>query len=110
MPPRAFITSFEDGDAVPRGAPVALRGIALGGDCGVAKVEIQTNGAPVLATLEADHGPYSFRRWHAALPAGTTRFGSRCTNANGRTQPLAQAYNPSGYARDMVEMMSLKLT
>lgn len=109
MPPRAFVTNYEDGDSVPRGAPIELRGLALGGDCGVAKVEILNDGAPVQATLEADYGPYSFRRWRATLPAGTTRFGARCTNLRGRAQPFEQAYNPSGYARDLVEMMSIKL-
>jgi DMSO/TMAO reductase YedYZ molybdopterin-dependent catalytic subunit len=109
MPPRAFVTNYEDGDAVSRSAPLELRGIALGGDCGVGKVEVVSSGPPVLATLETDHGPYSFRRWRATLPAGTQGFGARCTNLRGVTQPLEQAYNPSGYARDMVEMMSLRL-
>jgi DMSO/TMAO reductase YedYZ molybdopterin-dependent catalytic subunit len=109
MPPRAFVTNFDEGDSVSRSTPIDLRGIAMGGDCGVAKVEILGGHAPVLATLEADHGSYSFRRWRATLPAGTSRFGARCTNVQGRTQPFEQAYNPSGYARDMVEMMSLRL-
>ncbi|CAM3091830.1 Sulfite:cytochrome c oxidoreductase subunit A [Sphingomonas antarctica] len=110
MPPRAFVTNFETGDAVPRGRSIELRGVALGGDCGVAKVELIGANAPVTATLEADHGSFGFRRWRATLPAGTSRFGARCTNVRGRTQPLAQAWNPSGYARDVVEMMDLKLT
>jgi DMSO/TMAO reductase YedYZ molybdopterin-dependent catalytic subunit len=109
MPPRAVVTNLEDGDSVRRGAPVELRGVALGGDCGVAKVEILGAAQPVLATLEADHGPYSFRRWRATLPAGTVRFGARCTNIQGRTQPLEQAWNPSGYARDVIEMMCVRL-
>jgi DMSO/TMAO reductase YedYZ molybdopterin-dependent catalytic subunit len=109
MPPRSFVTNLADGDTVSRNAPIELRGLALGGDCGVSKVEVVSSGAPVLATLETDHGPYSFRRWRATLPAGTTRFGARCTNMQGRTQPLEQAWNPSGYARDVVEMMSVTL-
>jgi DMSO/TMAO reductase YedYZ molybdopterin-dependent catalytic subunit len=107
MPPRAFITNLADGDSVPRDRPIELRGIAMGGDCGVAKVEILAGAAPVPASLESDHGPYSFRRWRAVLPAGTRRFGARCTNVKGVTQPLEQAWNPSGYARDVVTMMTV---
>ena len=108
MPPRAFITNYTDGDVVPRGASIELRGIALGGDCGVAKVEIVGAGVPILASLEADRGSFGFRRWRATLPAGASRVGARCTNRDGGVQPFEQAWNPSGYARDLVEMMSIE--
>ena len=108
MPPRAFITSHSDNETISRDQRIEVRGIALGGDCGIGRVEIVSSASPVLATLEADHGQFGFRRWRATLPAGTTRFGARCTNTRGHTQPLEQAWNPSGYARDVVDMLTIK--
>jgi len=34
--PRSFITNIRNGDSVPAGTPASARGIAFGGDCGVA--------------------------------------------------------------------------
>src|SRR5713226_499090 len=48
--PRSFITNIHSGDTVPVGASTQARGIAFGGDCGVARVE-----------LSADSG----QSWHA---------------------------------------------
>ena len=44
MIPRSFLTNFQTGDSVKAGAPVPVRGIAFGGDCGVAKVSLSTDG------------------------------------------------------------------
>lgn len=111
MAPRAWIT----GQSEVAGAPKALRGIAMGGDAAVAKVEIVGPDAdlPALeAILGPDEGKYGFRRWSITLPDGFTgsRIGPRCTNANGVTQPLEQGWNPSGYARDGVEFVDVKRT
>ncbi|MBA3896665.1 MAG: molybdopterin-dependent oxidoreductase [Sphingomonadaceae bacterium] len=101
MPPRSWITGQTNG------ATIALRGIAMGGDTGVAKVELLTGGATVAAALGPDQGKYGFRRWSAALPSHTGEVVVRCTNANGVTQPDAQAWNPGGYARNAVERIRL---
>ncbi len=108
MVPRAWITSHVDGAASPR----ELRGIAMGGDAGIAKVELLIEGDDrvIPALLGTDEGRYSFRRWSAVLPAGLIgerRIGPRCTNSNGVTQPLAQSWNPNGYARDGVEFIGM---
>ena len=117
MGPRSFITSHVDGASIPAGRPVELRGIAMGGDCGVAKVDILANGRTVPATLGPDRGPHSFRRWTASVPAPANpaaaspaaplTIGPRCTNINGITQPLEATWNPSGYARTVVETIEL---
>ncbi len=84
MPPRAFITNYADGDTVPRGASIELRGIALGGDCGVAKVEIVGAGVPILATLEADRGSF--------------RLSPLARNVARRTPPLRRALHQHAMA------------
>ena len=107
MPPRSFITSHADGDKVAAGAPLALRGIAMGGDSGVAKVEVLAGGRSYPAQLGPDEGEHGFRRWSVTLPATTGAVGPRCTNTKGVTQPPRPSWNPSGYARHCVEYITL---
>jgi DMSO/TMAO reductase YedYZ molybdopterin-dependent catalytic subunit len=107
MPPRSFITSHSDGAKVAAGAPIALRGIAMGGDCGVARVDVLAGGRSFPATLGPDEGEHGFRRWSVTLPAMTGPVGARCTNTKGITQPLEPSWNPSGYARHCVEYVEL---
>src|SRR3981081_1791244 len=60
--PRSFITNVTDATTVKPGEAVAVRGIAFGGDCGVAQVEVSTdeghNWQPT--QLGADQGTYGF--------------------------------------------------
>jgi DMSO/TMAO reductase YedYZ molybdopterin-dependent catalytic subunit len=109
MVPRAWITSHTDGARIPK----TVSGIAMGGDAGVARVELAIEGrkgAVIEAQLGPEAGKYGFRRWSAAVPQLDTdiRIGPRCVNANGVTQPLTQSWNPGGYARDGVEFIMLK--
>ncbi len=108
MIPRAWITSHADGARVAAGKPLALRGIAMGGDTGVAKVEVSIDaGRSWRETgLGPDEGKYSFRRYETELPApaaGPVTILSRCTNSAGVTQPMTANWNPSGYLRGVVE-------
>jgi DMSO/TMAO reductase YedYZ molybdopterin-dependent catalytic subunit len=107
MVPRAWITNHGDGDRIARGKPVELRGIAMGGDCGVAKVDVLVGNGIMAATLGPDEGAYSFRRWTLTLPEAAGRIGPRCTNVKAVTQPIEQGWNPNGYARGGVEFISL---
>jgi DMSO/TMAO reductase YedYZ molybdopterin-dependent catalytic subunit len=109
MPPRSWITSHADDARVAAGQSLALRGIAMGGDAGVARVDVLAGGRTIAATLEAEAGPFGFRRWSATIPAAAGPVAPRCTNSNGVTQPLEQAWNPSGYARNVVEPINLVL-
>ncbi len=110
MVPRAWITSHSDGARVPK----TVSGIAMGGDTGIAKVDliVQDGGGHIVAAqLGPEDGKYGFRRWTATLPElyADSRIGPRCTNANGVTQPLTQSWNPNGYARDGVEFITVKI-
>jgi DMSO/TMAO reductase YedYZ molybdopterin-dependent catalytic subunit len=107
MVPRSFVTSHADGARVPAGQPLTLSGIAMGGDCGVARVDVLAGGRNYPATLGPDEGAHSFRRWSVTIPAGTGPVGARCTNMKGVAQPLTASWNPSGYARNVVETIML---
>lgn len=112
MVPRSFVTNLEDGARVGAGKPLPLRGIAFGGDSGVAKVELSTDGGAHWreTLLDRDEGRYGFRRWTATLqppPHGMLPIMLRCTNTNGVAQPLEANWNPSGFMRNVVETISI---
>ena len=111
MPPRAFITSHADGAVVAKGQPLTIEGIAFGGDCALARVDLVGEGWEVPCTLGPDeHGPYAFRGWSVTLPNvpdNPNTLGARATNAKGAVQPDALAWNPSGYARNVIERITL---
>lgn len=112
MVPRAFVTNLVDGATVPAGQALAVRGLAMGGDQGVAKVELSTDGGRswTAARLDRDEGRYSFRRFEGRVVAptvGALRILARCTNSAGITQPLAPNWNHSGYQRGVVEAVEV---
>jgi DMSO/TMAO reductase YedYZ molybdopterin-dependent catalytic subunit len=113
MVPRSFFTNVTDGMVVNPGASVPLRGIAFGGDCGVASVECLLDDEQTWqpATLGPDEGLYGFRRWtwQATAPAsGAINIKVRCGNTRGDVQPMEPNWNGGGYMRNVVE--SVKLT
>ena len=110
MVSRSFITNLGAGARVKAHAPAKLRGLAMGGDCGVAKVEISGDGGQTWrdAKLGKDEGPYSFRQWTAQVPVGAPGeavFAVRCTNTKGEMQPDTPNWNPSGFMRNVVERL-----
>jgi hypothetical protein len=111
MVPRSFFTNLRTGSRIATGTPTAFRGIAFGGDAGVAKVELSLDGGAIwqAAQLGEDAGKYSFRRWVASfsVSSGMHKVMVRCTNANGLMQPMEANWNPSGFMRNVVESISL---
>ena len=112
MVPRAWITNLVEGGTVSAGQPIYIRGIAMGGTRGVAKVDISPDlGRHWYPTrLEPEEGRYGFRRWAitAKLPhAGKVPLTVRCTNHGGETQPMTQNWNPGGYRRAGAETITV---
>ncbi|MBS0249461.1 MAG: molybdopterin-dependent oxidoreductase [Proteobacteria bacterium] len=113
MVPRSFFTNVAAVANVKASAPNALRGIAFGGDCGVARVETSVDGGHSWHTAElgSDEGKYGFRRWNAniaPIDAGTRlSVMVRCVNANGEVQPDKPNWNPSGFMRNVIETVDL---
>ena len=110
MPPRSFITSHADGAVVALGKSLTLEGIAFGGDAALAKVDLVGSGWEAPCQLGPDEGPYAFRRWSVTLPqvsGDLEKIGVRATSATGAVQPGTLVWNPSGYARNVIERITL---
>jgi DMSO/TMAO reductase YedYZ molybdopterin-dependent catalytic subunit len=108
MVPRSFITNIKAGASVSAGASTLARGIAFGGDTGVAKVDFSADGGKTWqpAKLGKDEGKYGFRQWETHFTI--TKKGShslmvRCTNSDGTAQPDIPNWNASGFMRNVVE-------
>jgi DMSO/TMAO reductase YedYZ molybdopterin-dependent catalytic subunit len=114
MVPRSFFTNVTSSTTIKPGAPVPLRGIAMGGDCGVATVDVSTDGGAgwTQATLGADEGPSSFRQWTTQVTApasGSLTALVRCTNTKQVAQPMEPNWNGGGFMRNVTERVALNL-
>jgi len=112
MVPRSFITNFSDNATVRRGVPVAVRGIAFGGDRGVKSVAFSSDGGTSWqnAELSKDYGRYSFRRWHTSFvpkQPGTYKLMVNATNSNNLSQPTISTWNPGGFMRNVIEQVTV---
>src|ERR1700756_1011019 len=69
MVPRSFITNIKVGDTISAGASTLARGIAFGGNSGVARVDFSSDGGQSWqqAQLGKDEGKYSFRQWQISF-------------------------------------------
>jgi DMSO/TMAO reductase YedYZ molybdopterin-dependent catalytic subunit len=108
MVPRSFVTNIHSGATLQTGVPQTVRGIAMGGDAGVVRVDLSIDDGASwqAAQLGADEGKYGFRRWDTqiTLPEqGDHRLMVRAANSNGVTQPDTPNWNPSGFMRNVVE-------
>ena len=108
MVPRSWITNFDEGQRIAFAPTVALGGIAMGGDRGVARVAVSADGGGrwYPATLGPERGKYGFRRWDARVPLtrrGPTALMARCWNDAGIAQPPTPNWNPGGYMRGTIE-------
>jgi hypothetical protein len=115
MVPRSFVTNLQDGTHLKRGQSLNVRGIAFGGDTGVAKVVVSTDGGRLWqsARLAADRGTYSFRQWELPLrfaTAGPQTLMVKAINTSGVAQPDRPNWNPGGFMRNMIETISLQVS
>jgi len=109
MVPRSFFTNIAEDSSFPADTQFSVRGIALGGDRGVAKVELSSDDGKSWqpAMLGKDYGKYSFRQWETnlTLTKGNHALMVRCTNLAGEDQPLAPNWNNSGFMRNVIETL-----
>ncbi len=107
MVPRSFITNLKSGATVPASKPLALRGIAFGGDTEVKRVDISSDGGKSwhAAQLGKDEGKYSFRAWtmHFTPAKGDYTLMVRCTNSANLAQPQQPNWNPAGFLHNSIE-------
>ncbi|WBH15765.1 molybdopterin-dependent oxidoreductase [Sphingomonas radiodurans] len=115
MNPRSWISSIADGASYGYDPLLPVEGIAMGGDTGVARVDISSNRGRTweAATLGRDEGRYGFRRFTARVRVprpGRVMVMARCTNEKGETQPMEPNWNPGGFMRNCVEPVTVALT
>jgi DMSO/TMAO reductase YedYZ molybdopterin-dependent catalytic subunit len=80
---------------------VAVQGVAWSNGAAVSKVEVSVDAGKSwkAAKLTGTPTKYGFRKWSFAWQAAEGRHTliSRATDSSGRTQPMQQEWNPSGY-------------
>ncbi|WP_225706544.1 molybdopterin-dependent oxidoreductase [Bradyrhizobium cenepequi] len=113
MVPRSFFTNIADGASFAAGTRVPVRGIAFGGDAGVAKVEVSSDGGKSWqpTRLGDDFGKYGFRQWQTDLALadkGDHALMVRCTNSSGEVQPDTPNWNTSGFMLNVIETVQVK--
>ena len=115
MVPRSFFTNITNGQTIVPGSPIPVRGIAFGGDCGVAKVELSTDRGQTWQPtgLGNDEGTYGFRQWSSWVTApasGELVLMVRCANTKGTVQPPEPNWNGAGFMRNVIETVHLNIT
>jgi sulfite oxidase len=98
---KSLIAAPSDGAKLKPGAQT-IRGVAWAGEADITKVEISTDAGVSWneATLGKDQAKYAWRLWsYDWKPAkgGDYKILSRATDSQGRVQPEAAEWNPSGY-------------
>jgi DMSO/TMAO reductase YedYZ molybdopterin-dependent catalytic subunit len=104
LPVHAILTAPREGAELAAGRHT-LRGVAWGGQDGIARVEVSVDrGAWAKAELAPGSGPYALTRWQLEqeLTGGAHELAVRATDGTGTTQPDAPAWNPQGYANASV--------
>ena len=115
MIPRAWITNIADGASAAFQAKLPVGGIAMGGDTGVTRVDLSSDGGRswTPAQLGPDLGKYSFRRFDGSVTPsarGPLALMARCTNASGVVQSMTPNWNPGGFMRGCVETTHVVLS
>ena len=106
IPLNCVILTPENGETVARG-PVTVRGYAVaGGDHGIGRVEVSTDGGRLWtgASLSEEGGPGTWRLWEATLELapGPHEIVARAFDSEGGTQPASvdEVWNFLGYANN----------
>jgi len=108
----SLITSVKDGQKVPVGQDVEIRGIAWDGGYGIRSVDVSADGGTTWATAELgqDLGRFSFRPWKILVrppKAGEYPVMARATSRQGTTQTSELIFNPAGYHNNVMQRIVL---
>jgi DMSO/TMAO reductase YedYZ molybdopterin-dependent catalytic subunit len=109
---KSIITKPFDGQKLSPGA-TAITGIAFAGEDAIAKVEVSIDGGKIWqsAILDKSAGMGAWQRWHIDWVAlsGSYDIRARATDAKGRVQPDATAWNPSGYLWNGIDSVKCEI-
>jgi DMSO/TMAO reductase YedYZ molybdopterin-dependent catalytic subunit len=113
MVPRSFFTNIQDGAVLKVGQTTTVRGIAFGGDAGLAKVLFSSDAGRLWqeTRLGPDQGKYGFRQWEVQLrlpSRGPHKWMIKAFNTAGSAQPDRPNWNGAGFMRNVVESVSVQ--
>jgi sulfite oxidase len=107
---KSVIAGPLDGATLKAGK-VAVHGAAWAGEADIVKVEVSTDSGASWnsASLGHDQAHYAWRLWTYDWKAkgGDYTILSRATDSQGRTQPSASIWNPSGYLYNAVDQVKI---
>ena len=114
MVTNSLITSLRFGEQIPRGKPVAVKGVAWDGGSGIARVDVSHDGGDAWqpARLGADRGHFSFREFALDIPTkapGTMVVMARATSRSGETQVEKLIHNPAGYHHNVIQRFYIEI-
>jgi DMSO/TMAO reductase YedYZ molybdopterin-dependent catalytic subunit len=108
----SLITSVQDGQRVPAGAPLVIKGIAWDAGYGIRSIDVSVDAGRSwqAAELGADPGRYSFRPWQFVFkPAkGKHVVSARAVNSVGETQTGQLIFNPAGYNNNVIQRIGVE--
>jgi sulfite oxidase len=110
---KSVIAGPVNGSRVKSG--LRIHGAAWAGEAAITRVDISTDGGATwsAARLGSQHSRYSWRLWDfvwTAPKAGDYIIMSRAADDQGRTQPQAAAWNPSGYLYNAIDQVKIHVT
>jgi DMSO/TMAO reductase YedYZ molybdopterin-dependent catalytic subunit len=109
----SLITSLRNGQQLPRGKAIDVKGLAWDGGAGIERVEVSTDGATwQQAALGRDLGRFSFREFRLALPpreSGGMNVMARATSGSGETQVERLVFNPAGYHHNVIQRLYVEV-
>jgi len=111
LPVKSLISSPGDGATIKSRA-LDIQGVAWAGEAEVVRVEVSTDGGASWqpAQLAGEQARYAWRLWNFKWKApgtGDYRVASRATDSQGRRQPAAPVWNPSGYLNNAVDQVRI---
>ncbi|HKF03455.1 MAG TPA: sulfite oxidase [Candidatus Sulfotelmatobacter sp.] len=110
---KSVIAGPADGTRLKPGR-IPIHGVAWAGEADIAKVEISTDGGSSwkAATLGQEKARYAWRLWHHEFAAKAADYSilSRATDSQGRVQPEAPVWNPSGYLYNAIDQVKIHVS
>jgi len=93
---------------------VRISGAAWSNSSPVTRVDVSVDGGKTWkpATLGNDKSQYGWKLWQLDwnAPEGKHTLMARATNTDGKMQPLAQEWNPSGYLWNVAQAREIEVT
>jgi DMSO/TMAO reductase YedYZ molybdopterin-dependent catalytic subunit len=110
---KSVISGPLDGASL-RANKVTVHGAAWAGEAAIVKVDLSTDGGASWspAALGRNEARYAWRLWTHAWHAKTGDYTilSRATDSQGRTQPSAPLWNPSGYLYNAADEVKIRVS